>query len=236
MKRKSSKYTSADIQNEMLLVMSLNVLREVARSLQNSLFYTVMVDEATDCSNKEQVVLVLRWVDDTLTAHEDTIALYNVPSISADTLTCVIKDFLCRLNLTLNKVHGQCYDGVSNMSGVRTGVAKQLLDEEKRAVFTHCYGHALNLACSDTVKGCKVLKDLLETTREITKLVKFSPKRKILFRDLKQDLAPDAPGIRVLCLTRWSVRGESLGSVIANYAVLQKTFEESIDILLLTLR
>ena len=229
MKRKSSKYTSADIQNEMLMVMSLNVLREVARNLQNTLFYTVMVDEATDCSNKEQVVLVLRWVDDTLTVNEDFIGLYNVPSISADTLTGVIKDSLCRLNLTLRKVRGQCYDGASNMSGVRTGVAKQLLDEEKRAVFTHCYGHALNLACSDTVKGCKVLKDSLETTREITKLVKFSPKREILFRNLKQDIAPDTPGIRVLCPTRWTVRGERLGSVIANYAVLQETFEESID-------
>lgn len=37
------------------------------------------------------------------------------------------------------------------------------------------------------------------------------------------------PGIRVLCPTRWTVRGESLGSVIANYAALQETFEESID-------
>ena len=159
-----------------------------------------MVDEATDCSNKEQAVLVLRWVDDTLTVHEDFIGLYNVPSISADTLTCVIKDSLCCLNLTLNKVRGQCYEGASNMSGARTGVAKQLLDEEKRTVFTHCYGHTLNLACSDRVKGCKVPKD--------------SPKRAILFRNLRQDLAPDAPGIRVLCPT---------------CCVLQKTFEESID-------
>ena len=37
------------------------------------------------------------------------------------------------------------------------------------------------------------------------------------------------PGIRVLCPTRWTVRGESLGSVIANYAVLQEIFEQSID-------
>jgi len=199
------------------MVMSLSILREVARNLQNTLFYTIMVDEATDCSNQEQVVLVLQWVDDTLTVHEDFIGLYNVPSISAHTLTCVIKT-PCNV-----------YDGASNMSGVKTGVAKQLLDEEKRAIFTHCYGHALNLACNDAVKGCKVLKDSLETTREITKLIKFSPKREILFRNFKQELAPDVPGIRVLCPTRWTVRGESLGSVIANYAALQETFEESID-------
>jgi len=59
--RKSSKYTITDMQNEMLTVMSLRVLREIASAIQKVLFYTVMVDEITDCSNKEQVVLVIRW-------------------------------------------------------------------------------------------------------------------------------------------------------------------------------
>ena len=53
--RKSSKYTTADMQNEMLTVMSLRVLREITSAMQKALFYTVMVDETTDCSNKEQV-------------------------------------------------------------------------------------------------------------------------------------------------------------------------------------
>ena len=38
----------------------------------------------------------------------------------------------------------------SEMSGIRNGVAKQLMDEEPRAVFMHCYVHALNLAVGDT--------------------------------------------------------------------------------------
>ena len=35
------------------------------------------------------------------------------------------------------------------MSGAKKGVAKMLRDEEPRAIFTHCYSHALNLAVSD---------------------------------------------------------------------------------------
>ena len=58
--RKSSKYTTANMQNEMLTVMSLRVLREITSAVQKALLYTVMVDETTDCSNKKQVV---RWVD-----------------------------------------------------------------------------------------------------------------------------------------------------------------------------
>ena len=45
----------------------------------------------------------------------------------------MIKDTLLRLNLSLTRVRGQCYDRAANMAGIRSGVAKQLL-EEPRAV------------------------------------------------------------------------------------------------------
>ena len=75
--RKSSKYTTADMQNEILTVMALRVLREIASAIQKALFYTVMVDET---SNQEQVVLVIRWVDGNLNVHGSFIGLYSVPS------------------------------------------------------------------------------------------------------------------------------------------------------------
>ena len=68
--QKSSKYTTADVQNEMLTIMFLRVLKEITSAMQKALFYTVMVDKTTDCLNKEQVVLVIRWVDGDLNVHE----------------------------------------------------------------------------------------------------------------------------------------------------------------------
>lgn len=44
---------------------------------------------------------------------------------------------------------GQCYDRVGAMAGANKGVAKVMCDEEPRALFTHCYGHMLNLAIGD---------------------------------------------------------------------------------------
>ena len=63
-KQKTDKYTSGDMQNEMVKVMALRVLREIAGSLQSASFFTVMVDETTDVSNVEQVVICLRWVSE----------------------------------------------------------------------------------------------------------------------------------------------------------------------------
>ena len=82
-----------------------------------------------------------------------------------------IKDALVRMNLALSRCRGQCYDGAATMMGTRSGVAKQLSDEENCAMFLHCYGHALNLAVGDSVRNSKLLKDALEITFEVSKLV-----------------------------------------------------------------
>ena len=147
------KYTSHDIQNELLSIMSLQVIREIASQIQSAPYFTVMTDEATDLANIEQVVLVIRAVKDNLTVTEDFIGLYKTESIGSSLLVSIIKDVLLRMNLKLKYCRGQCYDWASNLTGVRNGVAKQLTDEEHRAIFTHCYGHALNLAVGDTVKN-----------------------------------------------------------------------------------
>ena len=133
------------------------------------------------------------------------------------------------MNFSLSRCRRQCYDGAANKKGGNTGVAKQLLDEEPRALYTHCYGHALNLAVGDAVKHCKVMKDALDTTYEVSKLVKYSPKRDTALQKLKESLAPDTPGFRTLCPTRWTVMADSLKSVIDNYCVLQQLWEMSKD-------
>ena len=84
--RKSDKYTSADMQNESLKVMALQVLRKVADLIRSQSYFTMMVDETTDMSNCEQVVICLRWIDDDFQVHEDFVGLYEVSSTNADAI------------------------------------------------------------------------------------------------------------------------------------------------------
>ena len=231
LKRKENVYTSPDVQNELLKVMGLQVLRGIATELQRSPFLTVMVDETSDVSNREQVCMIVRQVTEDLQVHEEFLGLYCVPSIDAATLSMIIKDLFTRMNLCFGKLRGQCYDGASAMSGSKSGVAKRISEVEPRAVFTHCYGHALNLAAGDALKQCKVMRDALDTTREITKLIKYSPRREAIFRAFKDNSPADtSPGIRVLCPTRWTVRADSLSSISSNYDTLQSTWEEAITV------
>ena len=115
--------------------------------------------------------------------------LYPVGFTQASALLQVIKDFILRYNLSISKLRGQCYDGAASMCGSRNGVATQMLKEENRALLTHCYCHSLNLACSDTMKPCKIIRNSLDSVLEITKLVKKSPRREAILQELKQKLS-----------------------------------------------
>ena len=90
----------------------------------------------------------------------------------------------------------------------RSGVAAPISAEEPRALYTHCYGHALNLEAADTIKQNKLLHDALDITTEFSELLKYSPRCDSLFEMLKQQLAPDVLGFRTLCPTRWMVKGQ----------------------------
>ncbi len=146
-----------------------------------------MIDETTDVTNQEQVTIVIRWINDNFEVYEEFIGPYAVPCSDAATLFSVIKDTLTRLNLAFHKLGGQCYDGCSTMADSTSGVAKRVLKEEECAVFTHCYCHSLNLAANGYVKNSKVMKLSLEVTHEITKLIKLSPRRDNIFRELKAE-------------------------------------------------
>ena len=84
--------------------------------------------------------------------------------IDAETIKSVILDILVRMNLAMQKCAGETYDGCSTMARCKGGVAAMIKKIEPWALFTPCYGHALNLACANTIKQCKVVKKALETT------------------------------------------------------------------------
>lgn len=229
MERQTNKYTSHEIQDEMLKIMGRSVLNSILSSIHESTYVSIMVDETNDISNKEQLTLVMRRIDHNLDVYEEFLGMYQIDKTTAESITSTIVDALVRFQIPLTKLRGQCYDGCSTMAGSRNGVAAKVQAMEPKAVFTHCYGHALNLAVGDTIKRCVMLRDCLDTCYELIKLIKWSPKRDAMLRRLKEESCDDAPSIRTLCPTRWTVRAESLKSIMANYTSIQNLWEEALE-------
>lgn len=176
-----------------------------------------MADEVTDISNQKQVVVCFRSVDDNLIPHENFIGIHSVDSIKSVTLVAVLRDAMLRMNLPIQYCRSQCYHGAANMAEAKSGVTAQISKEESCSIFIHCYGHALNLVAADCIKNNKILCDAIDVTLEMSKLIKFSPRREAFFDKLKAEMAPDVPGFKTLCPTHLTVRASSLKSVITKY-------------------
>ena len=88
-------------------------------------------------------------------------------------------------------------------------------------LYTHCYVHALNLAIKDACDKIECLQEVFDTTREICKLVKKSPQRDTKLSEIRAATQNQEKSIHAFCPTRWTVRAETLCSVIENHNELK---------------
>ena len=57
--------------------MAMYILRSIVKNIKDSSYYNIIADEATDITNKEQLVIYISWVDSDL---NETNALLGKPS------------------------------------------------------------------------------------------------------------------------------------------------------------
>ena len=91
-------------------ILALNHLRKTASMINEAGYFSLESDEVTDTSNKEQVIVCLRWVVAGFDAHEEYIGLHHVADITTDTIVRVFKDTVLVMNLNSSMCQGQCYD------------------------------------------------------------------------------------------------------------------------------
>ena len=80
---------------------------------------------------------------------------------------------MIRIQLSLNDLRAQAYDGVSNMFRKNTGVSDQIAAEQPKSLSSHCQGHLLNLGIKTTMRNSKQMKDVMGTITKIISLVKY---------------------------------------------------------------
>ena len=109
--------------------MALRIIRQVIKIFV--IVHDLLLWPMNVQTNQRAIYICMRWVGEDPQHHEDFIGLYELDSIDANSLVHAIKDTLLRMGLPLSQCRGQRYDGASNMSGSKGGVAAQLLAEEK---------------------------------------------------------------------------------------------------------
>uniref|UniRef100_A0A7N0VIW6 TTF-type domain-containing protein n=1 Tax=Kalanchoe fedtschenkoi TaxID=63787 RepID=A0A7N0VIW6_KALFE len=95
----------------------------------------------------------------------------------------IIKKELKSLDLDVDNVRGQGYDNGSNMKGRHQGVQKKLLDINRRAFYTPCGAHSLNLMLCDMANTCSKARDFFGVIQRIYTIFAHSTKRWQILKD-----------------------------------------------------
>ncbi len=225
-----NQYMSPEIVNELTELMANDVLRnKVLPNMRNARWFGVMADETEDMSNKEQMTIIVRWVDNDYNIYEEPIGLVQLNKTDAETLCKALKDVLLRCILPLADCRGQGYDGAAAMSGKKSGLSTRIKNDYPSALSVHCFAHCVNLNCQDAAKKHRVIRNALDLVWEIVGLIKYSPKRAHLFSEVQHEHSIHT-SLRPLCPTRFTCRTGSIAAVRENYEVLEETMEEVADV------
>ncbi|XP_022680979.1 zinc finger MYM-type protein 1-like [Setaria italica] len=140
--------------------------------------FAVLVDEARDASIKEQMAVVVRFVNDKGSVIERFLGIEHVADTTSTSLKEALDTMLRRYGLSISKIRGQGYDGASNMRGQFHGLQRLVLNENPYAFYIHCFAHQLQLVVVSVAKCCGSTFDFFNYVTSIVNVVSASCKRK----------------------------------------------------------
>ncbi|GJX34344.1 zinc finger MYM-type protein 1-like protein [Tanacetum coccineum] len=179
---KNAKYTSPDIQKELLQMFAMKV-QEAIRDEIGTAKFCLIVDESQDESKKEQMAIVVRFVDRNGYIKERFLDLVHVKDTNALTLKNEILSSLSHLKLDVQDIRGQGYDGASNMRGEWNGLKALILNECPFAYYVHCFAHQLQLALVAASKDVSEVHTFFKHLNFIVNVIGSSTKRNDQLQD-----------------------------------------------------
>jgi len=173
---KNAKYTSPKIQKEILHIIA-NKVGDVIRKEIGDAKFCILIDEARDESKREQMAIILRFVDKDRFIRERFFHVVHVNDTTALTLKKNICAVLSRYNLQIENIRGQGYDGGSNMRGEWNGLQALFLRDCPYAYYVHCMAHKLQLALVAASREAKHIHQFFIQLASIINIVGGSSKR-----------------------------------------------------------
>ena len=231
------KYTSPDIQNELLSMCGKQISDQIVNDCNRAVCFAVMADECTDKSVKEQLSICLRFVEfenGKVKIREDFLCFVEPDNVKGETIARLLLETLEREGINVEKMRAQGYDGASNMSGKFRGVQAIVKERIPLANYVHCKAHQLNLSLvHSSSEPC--VRTMMATVQDIAFAFSYSAKRLNAFADkleaddnVKEDMERRTK-LKTLCETRWFSRADALYTFKTAFPVVVHSLEHLKD-------
>ena len=204
------------------------IVNNLSQEIRDSKYFSIMSDEAADISNKENLSVVIRFLDSTKTVRDEFVGFYLCED---GTTRAAIKEIIigavADLGLSMDDCRGQCYDGAGNMSGRLNGTSSLIRAEHDKAIYVHCMNHRLNLCVADTCQ-LPLVRNMLDVVRKLSEFLDNSPKRQQHLISKVRVRMPAANHFVLVnvCRTRWIERIGGMDRIVELLHPVVATLED----------
>ena len=194
--------------------------------------FSIMADEATDASNKKQLAICARCVEqDTLVFEELFLGFTECDTgVTGEAIASRILQHLDTRQLPASQLRGQTYDGAGAMAGKNIGAAIRILELYPKALFILCAVHVLYLCI---VKCCSIpdIRNTMDIADCISRFFAYSPKRQLCLEKSIHDVpeGEHRKRLKSVCKTRWAERHEAFEIFLNFFQPLVHCLEEIRD-------
>ena len=212
------------------------IRKEITDRVKEAGVYSIIADETPDTSKKEQLSLVVRYVNKGV-VEERLLAVKTVNETDAVTLLKTVTEELEECGISISMLRGQCYDGASNVSGIHAGLQALMRNLSPTALYTHCYAHVLNLVIVDSMTNNRVARDFFGTLQNLYVFIETCTKRHALFCKFQEtsNASNDAEKstkyvLKKLSDTRWACRADSIKAIYHTIESVVATLKEVVKV------
>ncbi|KAH9768496.1 TTF-type domain-containing protein [Citrus sinensis] len=142
---------STDIQKQIVSVCLAETSKAIIKEIGDSLF-SVMIDESHDISTKEQMAVVLRYVDKRGHVVERFIGIKHVIDTKDVSVKASLDILFARHGLSMSRLRGQGYDGTGNMQGELNGLKTLVLKENESAYYIY-FAKVFNIVAASSKRS-----------------------------------------------------------------------------------
>ncbi|XP_025191998.1 uncharacterized protein LOC112592200 [Melanaphis sacchari] len=162
-------YTSHDIQNEILNIISNSTIKVITNEIRRCGKYSLICDEARSFK-EEQLSLCVRYCNGFEVCERFIKFIDCSQSRDAESLKNIIINELKQLEIADIPIVAQTYDGASVMSGAVGGLQAKIREKYPTAVYFHCAAHKLALVVTDTYitlgQATSAINGVIQTLQE----------------------------------------------------------------------
>ncbi|XP_062202816.1 uncharacterized protein LOC133905119 [Phragmites australis] len=235
----NSLMVSSDIQKDIVKCFAYEILHSIIGDIGHDMF-CLLVDESRDVSCKEQMVVILRYIDNCGLVKESFVGLVHVKETTSSNLKSCIDYLFAKFKLSLKQVRGQGYDGASNMRGEFNGLQSLIMRESNTAYYVHCFAHQLQLVVMAVVRKHTSIGNFFSMISTLLNVVGGSSKRRDMVRDFNLEEMRKTLGCGLLKTgtglnqeqylqrpgdTRWSSHYKCLKSLVDLFPTIVKVLE-----------